>query len=102
MIYVTGSDCSYFPWVPENLAMPPQVLRELEKFVNLIVMTLELFIFFVCFQGYSITWMENLSYSLGVVSIFLEVLRQSCKIAGSCAPVAIEVVEVKRVWSSAC
>jgi len=70
--------------------------------MNLIVMTLELFIFLVCFQGYSITWMENLSYSLGVVSIFLEMLRQSCKIAGSCAPVAIEIVEVKCVWSSAC
>ena len=65
-------------------------------------MTMELFIFLVCFQGYIITWMENLSYSLGVVTILFEVLRQSCKISSTCAPVAIEIIEVKCVWSSAC
>jgi hypothetical protein len=46
--------------------------------------------------------MENFSNCFGVVTILFEVLWQSCKIAGSRPPVAVEIIQMQRVWTSAC
>lgn len=64
--------------------------------------TVELIMFEAYDPKCTFTWMENFSNCLGVVTILFEVLRQSCKIACSCPPVAVEIIQAKCVWTSAC
>lgn len=71
------------------------------KFISTITVTIQ-FIFQICDPTYTLTWMENLSNCLSVVAILFEILRESCKISSNCAPVAVEIIQVKCVWTSAC
>lgn len=47
------------------------------------------------------TRMEDLATAIGVVAMLLEVLRQGRKVAHKAAPVAVEVIQVQGIWTSA-
>jgi len=44
--------------------------------------------------------MEDLSTAIGVISVLLEVLRQSGEISGESAPVTVEIVQMQSIRSS--
>lgn len=44
--------------------------------------------------------MEDLAAAVRVVAMLLEVLRQRGEVAHKAAPVAVEVVQMQRVWTS--
>jgi len=46
--------------------------------------------------------MEYLSTAVGVISVLLEVLRQSGKVSGESTPVTVEIIQMQSIRSSTC
>lgn len=44
--------------------------------------------------------MKYLAAAVGVIAVLLKVLRQGRKITHKAAPIAVEIVQMQRVWTS--